>query len=242
MSIRNTLLANELAKVILPSTHQQMVENPEHVAGASFRRVLEGLETCLAAHNKTNFTDVCAFNELIGNGFGQANLEQIKRQIELIESEFKELIDGYKAMAKASAHLAEALSDEELALARSEIEEARIAVRDGIADVLVTTYGLAHRMGIDADSDMLAVSTSNASKFFVGVVEEAAKVCKALADTLGIKVEMRKAMFHHAATPADADEDEKIYVWAFVSADDSDPERPRGKLLKAPGYKPPVFL
>lgn len=113
-----------------------------------------------------------------------------------------------------------------------------VEVRDGIADVLVTTYGLAHRAGIDADKDMDLVSDSNFSKFFEGTEDEAAKVCKALADSLGIAVESRQRAMCAEQAP---DPEPTRYVWAFVSADDSDPERPRGKLLKAPGYKPPVF-
>nr|WP_315984038.1 nucleoside triphosphate pyrophosphohydrolase family protein [Aliamphritea spongicola] len=37
-------------------------------------------------------------------------------------------------------------------------------VRDAIADVLVTTYGMAHVLGIDADQDMATVQASNLSK------------------------------------------------------------------------------
>ena len=37
-------------------------------------------------------------------------------------------------------------------------------MRDAIADVLVTTYGMAHVLGIDADADMATVQASNLSK------------------------------------------------------------------------------
>lgn len=236
MSMRNAMLANELAKVLLPDGHVKFMADPEHPHSASFKRVLSNVEGCLAAHNKTNFTDVCAFNTLIGNDFGGARSDAraLRRQFELIRSELNELDTAIR-------HL-ELLEDgeytpEELGgIGYSPFVE----VRDGIADVLVTTYGLAHRMGIDADKDMLAVSASNASKFFVGTEEQAAEVCKALADSLGIKVESRYAM-DVELQPVGADESKDTAVWAFVSADDSDPERPRGKLLKAPGYKPPVF-
>lgn len=184
----------------------------------------------------TNFTDVSAFNELIGNGKGAATADQMAKQLQLIGSEFGELCFELNSMIDIikCGHLD---NDESSQAYVASLERFRTGVRDGIADVLVTTYGLAHRMGIDADKDMLAVSTSNASKFFTGTESYAAQVCKALADSLGIKVEQRQA----AELQQTTEDGECVCVWAFVSADDSDPERPRGKLLKAPGYKPPVF-
>lgn len=234
--MRNAILANELAKVLLPTGHAVAVEDPNHSSGESFRRILGKVEGCLQQHNKTNFTDVCAFNELIGNPFGAANLHQVRKQFDLIRSEFDELEGAICDLENASEHMAVAKIGDDLECATTNRDAAIIEIRDGIADVLVTTYGLAHRMGIDADKDMLAVSSSNASKFFTGTEPEAAEACKALADSLGIQVEARMACETGTATPEHA-----VCVWAFVSADDSDPERPRGKLLKAPGYKPPVF-
>lgn len=234
--MRNAILANELAKVLLPTGHAVAVEDPNHSSGESFRRVLGKIEACLQQHNKTNFTDVCAFNELIGNRMGEADLHQVRKQLDLIASEFKELSEGVAQLENASEWMAAVAEEQELVVATKARDEAIREIRDGIADVLVTTYGLAHRMGIDADKDMLAVSASNASKFFTGTEPEAAETCKALADSLGIQVEARMAYETGEATPEHA-----VCVWAFVSADDSDPERPRGKLLKAPGYKPPVF-
>lgn len=238
MSIRNALLANELAKVMLPSSHEALLADPTASAGESFRRVLGNIETCLAAHNKTNFTDVCAFNELIGNAFGAADVKAALRQLELIESEFHELKSAMLDYSKGEQSLRDGDYQPEEVYGIGGTANIIREIRDGIADVLVTTYGLAHRMGIDADKDMMAVSTSNASKFFQGTEDEAAKVCKALADSLAIKVESREAGMAADQCP---DGEPTRYVWAFVSADDSDPERPRGKLLKAPGYKTPVF-
>lgn len=239
--MRNAILANELAKVLLPTGHAVAVEDPNHASGESFRRILGKVEGCLQQHNKTNFTDVCAFNELIGNPFGGANVPQLVKQFDLIRSEFEEMRVAISALEDAANQLATARTEEEILMAQQDRDAAVIEIRDGIADVLVTTYGLAHRMGIDADKDMLAVSSSNASKFFIGTESQAADVCKALTDSLGIKVEIRYSG-DIQLTPVGSDDGEgDICVWAFVSADDSDPERPRGKLLKAPGYKPPVF-
>lgn len=234
------MLANLLAQAVMPTTHAKACEDPSHSSGEAFRRVLGVIENTLHAHNKTNFTDVSAFNELIGNAAGAATADQMAKQLQLIESEFGELC--FKLNSMIDIIKCDHLDNDESSQAYVDsLERFRTGVRDGIADVLVTTYGLAHRMGIDADKDMLAVSTSNASKFFTGTEEQAAIMAKALADVHGIVVETRQAMFNAQATPKDADDESKVYVWAFVSADDSDPERPRGKLLKAPGYKPPVF-
>lgn len=239
------MLANLLAQAVMPTTHAKACEDPSHSSGEAFRRVLGVIENTLHAHNKTNFTDVSAFNELIGNAAGVATIEQIDRQIQLIESEFVELLKGFDAYKLAWLNHDKASNTTDEAAwhdSNSDLSAALIEIRDGIADVLVTTYGLAHRMGIDADKDMLAVSTSNASKFFTGTEGDAAQVCKALADSLGIKVEQRRAAAISAMREDGVlDFDNAVSVWAFVSADDSDPERPRGKLLKAPGYKPPVF-
>lgn len=232
--MRNVMLANLLAQAVMPTTHAKACEDPSHSSGEAFRRVLGVIENTLHANNKTNFTDVSAFNELIGNASGAANVEQIRKQLELIRSEFQEL---EYAVCKFE-HL-ELQTDHEGYEATK--VDAITEIRDGIADVLVTTYGLAHRMGIDADKDMLTVSTSNASKFFVGSECDAAAVCMVLTDSLGIKVESRVATKVDEVFNPQTGEKEPVNVWAFVSADDSDPERPRGKLLKAPGYKPPVF-
>lgn len=184
----------------------------------------------------TNFKAVSEFNELIGNAKGAATVEQIEKQSDLIDSEFCELLNGIMLLKSGARMLAEAITDEQLAFARQSIDAAKTEIRDGIADVLVTTYGLAHRMGIDADADMKAVSASNFSKFYVGTQSQAESVTYALAKSLGIAVIARER--GPASQPP---VEPPKFVWAFVSADDSDPERPRGKLLKAPGYKPPVF-
>lgn len=184
----------------------------------------------------TNFKAVSEFNELIGNAKGSATVEQIFKQFDLITSEMEELLNGIKMLKSANRMIVESTDVEALKFASCQQSSAIMEIRDGIADVLVTTYGLAHRMGIDADKDMKAVSASNFSKFYVGTEDDAVDVCKALADSLGLVVELRER--GEASQPP---VNPPKFVWAFISADDSDPERPRGKLLKAPGYKPPVF-
>jgi predicted HAD superfamily Cof-like phosphohydrolase len=193
----------------------------------------------------TNFKDVSAFNELIGNAQGDARIDakKLRKQYDLIQSEMQELdlaIVDFELASKVLDGWPEGVSDQ---ADIDDFEEAKNQIRDGIADVLVTTYGLAHRMGIDADKDMKAVSESNMSKFFEGTEAQAMSVEHALTQSLGIKVE-RRYSGDVSLEPLDKGRSVghmDVSVWAFVSADDSDPERPRGKLLKAPGYKPPVF-
>lgn len=190
----------------------------------------------------TNFEAVSQFNELIGNAKGAATVPQLFKQFDLITSELKELFCGLMMLEDSTIRMAEVSDFEDNGLtlndAQASRDQAIIEIRDGIADVLVTTYGLAHRMGIDADADMKAVADSNNSKFFTGTESQAQSVEHALTVSLGIKVERRVVL--SVCVESALDQLTGI-MWAFVSADDSDPERPRGKLLKAPGYKPPVF-
>lgn len=87
----------------------------------------------------SNFQKVSNFNALGGND-NKGDWSVADFQLKLIKDEFNELCDGVESR---------------------DINE----VRDGIADVLVTVYGLAHRLGIDADEDMEEVCESNMSKF-----------------------------------------------------------------------------
>lgn len=90
----------------------------------------------------SNFTDVSLLNTVFGNLKGDLNSpdwQKAAKQLQLIQEEMAELVEG--------------------------IETKNVAeVRDAIADVLVTTYGMAHILGIDADADMSAVQASNMSK------------------------------------------------------------------------------
>jgi len=90
----------------------------------------------------SNFTDVSLLNTVFGNLKGDLDSpdwQKAAKQLHLIQEEMAELVEG--------------------------IETKNVAeVRDAIADVLVTTYGMAHILGIDADADMSAVQASNMSK------------------------------------------------------------------------------
>jgi len=90
----------------------------------------------------SNFTDVSYLNSVFGNAKGDStspDWQKAAKQLHLIQEELAELVEGIE---------------------KHDVSE----VRDAIADVLVTTYGMAHILGIDADSDMAAVQASNLSK------------------------------------------------------------------------------
>lgn len=90
----------------------------------------------------SNFTDVSYLNTVFGNLQGDQqdpDWQKAGKQLHLIQEELAELVEG---------------------IDNHDIGE----IRDAIADVLVTTYGMAHILGIDADKDMAAVQASNLSK------------------------------------------------------------------------------
>lgn len=90
----------------------------------------------------SNFTDVSYLNTVFGNLQGDLNNPdwgKAAKQLHLIQEELAELVEGIE---------------------NHDVTE----IRDAIADVLVTTYGMAHILGIEADKDMAAVQASNLSK------------------------------------------------------------------------------
>jgi len=93
----------------------------------------------------SNFEEVSYFNNVCGNSAGEKDNPDwsiAESQLQLIAEEFFEL------------H--QAIEDKDIT-----------AMRDGIADTLVTVYGLAYRMGVDADADILEVCKSNLSKLCI---------------------------------------------------------------------------
>ena len=90
----------------------------------------------------SNFSDVSFLNSVFGNVLGDKSnpdWQKAAKQLHLIKEELAELVEG--------------IDNQDLS-----------EVRDAIADVLVTTYGMAHVLGIDADKDMATVQASNLSK------------------------------------------------------------------------------
>lgn len=130
--------------------------------------------------------------------------------------------------SRAAAELQIGLIEEELGELREALADNNTAeIRDGIADVLVTTYGLAHILGIDADLDMASVHESNMSK-----------LCKD-------SEELSKTIAHYAALGVDVYAGgEEGAMWVKSSTDQTGADGkfyPKDKFLKCVNWKPPVF-
>lgn len=90
----------------------------------------------------SNFSDVSYLNTVFGNLKGDLknpDWNKAGKQLHLIQEELAELVEG--------------INNQDMS-----------EVRDAVADILVVTYGMAHILGIDADSDMSTVQASNLSK------------------------------------------------------------------------------
>lgn len=172
---------------------------------------------------KTAFEKIAHFNELIGNGRNMAQAEQLKVQFEMIREEFEELegvLDAYLSFNWALC------APEE----RGDAGEHMLThIRDGIADVLVTTYGLAHRLGVDADADLDAVYASNMSKFVEGEKQSYAAQIE-ITQRLGIATTVAKTAPGLYAITSSRDQ---------VGKDGK--QYPKGKLLKPASYREPEF-
>lgn len=153
----------------------------------------------------TNFEKVAYFNSLIGNAKGNLespDWEQLEAQFDIIRQEFEEMEASIKAR---------------------DIK----MLRDDIADVLVTTYGMAHRSGYDADLDMDLVNESNMSKFCR--TQEEALQTGAKYETIDVQVEYRNI-------------DGLIAVVSRIDQIGKDNKHyPKGKLLKSINYFDPRF-
>jgi hypothetical protein len=125
--------------------------------------------------------------------------------------------------------------DSQLDIALSEVEELKAGVsdrclkqtRDGAGDVLVTVYGLLHRLGIDADRDLDAINASNDSKFCTTIEEAVATSAKY--EAIGIVTRYNKVNGRYAV------------VSAHDQCDISGGFYPAGKLLKSVNYHEPEF-
>jgi predicted HAD superfamily Cof-like phosphohydrolase len=153
----------------------------------------------------SNFTDVSFLNTVFGNEKGNPdapNWEAIKKQLHLIQEETAELSEGVE---------------------NQDLKE----MRDAISDILVVTYGMAHIVGIDADSDMAAVHLSNMSKLCISE-EEIVTTTNFYAD-LGVKTYAEGVLPKVAIKSAEdqTGNDGKFY--------------PKGKFLKNTNWHEPVF-
>lgn len=173
---------------------------------------------------KTAFKKISYFNELIGNAHGAGALQQ---QMKMIREEFEELVAGLNEYENIMAIIEKDGATKELAVAA---HDAFAEVRDGIADVLVTTYGLGHRAGLDCDADLDAVYKSNMSKFIKGDLKAAQDAGDEIGQRTGLELELQET------APG---------IWAITSLRDQlgldGKEYPAGKLLKPSTYENPIF-
>lgn len=156
----------------------------------------------------SNFKMMAMLNTLAGNN-SNAGWEAIKKQLKLVQDELKELSDGIDA---------------------KDIHE----LRDGIADVLVTIYGLAHRAGIDADADLLEVVLSNLTKFDP---EGTSDIQRTVKKYLDIGVETVQLV-----SPNPVGEGELLVTKSAYDQNGTDGKNyPKGKWLKSANFEEPVF-
>lgn len=154
----------------------------------------------------TNFEKVARFNDLIGNRKGDPldpDWDALERQAALVLEEVHETLD---------------------AIATRDLK----ALRDGIADILVTAYGLAHRTGVDANADFDKVDVSNMSKFCKD--RDEAIQTAAYYEQLGVQISYRNT--------------EGSLIAVVSAADQTDANGnfyPKGKLLKSVQYHLPEF-
>lgn len=185
---------------------------------------------------KSAFQKIAFFNTLIGNDNASA-LEGLRAQFACVEEEFKELQVGLLHYCQGVEAINKGDYTAEEVFGVGGFQEGIRELRDGIADVLVTVYGLAHRAGIDADKDLEIVNKSNMSKFITTSTVESQdafdnRVGEEMAylDTKGVDY-----VFNETASN----------VWAFTSKHDQTGKDgkfyPKGKLLKPSTYQEPDF-
>lgn len=96
--------------------------------------------------SKKHFEDIATFNDIIGNLHGDAlpanpkYRDNLESQVKIVRSEIGELEDAMESLIGM------------IFTGEKPSQEVYDLVRDGLADVLVTGSGLAHRLGFDEDN------------------------------------------------------------------------------------------
>lgn len=164
----------------------------------------------------SGFEKIVLLNVLAGNP-SNAGWEAADAQLELIKSEFRELCED--GVEKRNLH----------------------EVRDGIADMLVVLYGLAHRLGIDADKDLHEVVLSNLTKFDPAGEPEAIRATVAKYLALGVETVQIEA--YDPLSGHDGDEGRLLYVSrsAYDQVGTDGKAYPKGKWLKSANFVEPEF-
>lgn len=159
----------------------------------------------------SGFQKIALLNDLAGN-FSNGGWDAIDAQFKLIQSEFKELKD--------------------------EIDARNVnKLRGELADMLVVIYGLAHRLGCDADADLHEVVLSNLTKFDPSDNPEAiqATVSKHLKNAIEtVQIEVDDPLRDDGST-------RKLYVTrsAFDQTGNDGKGYPKGKWLKSAAFVEP---
>lgn len=160
------------------------------------------------SHDHSNFEVCRQINALAGNTL-QHNLETAKHQFKIISGEFNEMTD----------HINE-----------GDLEK----LRDDIADVLFTTYGLAARLGFPADEDFREVCRSNMTKFDLTIedrVRTAAKYLEKGIETYSVSRQLSPS--------------EPVYYITYSAKDQiglDGKSYPKGKWLKSVNFQEPLFV
>lgn len=176
---------------------------------------------------KTAFQKIAFFNQLIGND-NAATTAGLAAQFACVEEEFKELQAGLVHYCQGVESINKGDYTAEEVFGVGGFQEGIRELRDGIADVLVTVYGLAHRAGIDADHDLECVNKSNMSKFLTTENQDA--------ESMEITLRLGIGTLTHETAPG---------IFAVTSERDATGKDgkfyPKGKLLKPSTYKEPDF-
>lgn len=187
----------------------------------------------MGSYPKTAFQKIALFNTLIGNS-NAASPAGLAAQLHCVREEFEELCAGLVAYCHAVERCDLHGNDGgDVADAQAAFEE----MRDGIADVLVTVYGLAHRAGIDADRDLEIVNISNMSKFIKR------DFIKESEDDIMQRLAFEQLNIANTKGLATSVQETTQNIFAITSAKDQTGKDgkfyPAGKLLKPSTYKEP---
>ncbi len=153
---------------------------------------------------QSNFRKTAVTN-IIASNLANASWEQLDAQLDLIQSE---------------------LNETRAALKERNLNE----MRDGVADMLVTVYGMGHRADFPVDEDYHLVDQANRAKFDT-TLEDAVKTQQKYAD-LGVTTKIHEGQnletgATHYVVKVEGNQGEKY---------------PHGKYLKSYKWAEPVFL
>jgi hypothetical protein len=161
------------------------------------------------------FQLVSEMNEAFGNPKGNPgaiNALRLMSQCKNIAKEYQELMKEFGVEVKVE-HLSKAVSGGNVA-----------NIRDALCDIMVFALGAYHFMGHDADTDMALVVEAVMTRF-CATPDVLAETCKKY-DAIGVKYYI---------------EGQFPRVCLKSAEDQGDGEYPKGKFLKAVGYRTPVF-